>query len=412
MDRNEATTSLEREGQRMPEVLEVSQDARGAVEVTQLFRTSRIIKIAEASSPVSTSISSTSKLLEALQSTSANSYHTENPLIIDISSDSQEDVTQHANIVFHPFSSNIFGEISQKHLRLLNIIDDGSYGRVYRAVYGDKYCAVKHFVKSRSEKGFDAKLKDLQKELLILKKLSHPNIIKVHGFSSRHHLIIMELMECGNLEEAIHGKIIEYGEYDIIRWSFHCISALFYLHEQHIVHADLKPKNLLLSQNYEILKICDFGSAGKMHQQRQSTLGTVPYIAPEVLEATYSLRPSCDIFSFGMILFEMIAQEKPFAKMENANEILWRIAGGERPSTKILEKKASHHILDLLNKCWIHRAKHRVKTSDAYKAIKNHFLDNTESNTQIRLLQQPKSLSKSIVDNDNDLSAKKLAADL
>lgn len=45
MDRNEATTSLEREGQRMPEVLEVSQDARGAVEVTQLFRTSRIIKI-------------------------------------------------------------------------------------------------------------------------------------------------------------------------------------------------------------------------------------------------------------------------------------------------------------------------------------------------------------------------------
>lgn len=67
MDRNEATTSLEREGQRMPEVLEVSQDARGAVEVTQLFRTSRIIKIAEASSPVSTSISSTSKLLEALQ---------------------------------------------------------------------------------------------------------------------------------------------------------------------------------------------------------------------------------------------------------------------------------------------------------------------------------------------------------
>lgn len=66
----------------------------------------------------------TSANLSQFQSTSANSYHTENPLIIDISSDSQEDVTQHANIVFHPFSSNIFGEISQKHLRLLNIIDE------------------------------------------------------------------------------------------------------------------------------------------------------------------------------------------------------------------------------------------------------------------------------------------------
>ncbi|CAK84231.1 unnamed protein product (macronuclear) [Paramecium tetraurelia] len=165
----------------------------------------------------------------------------------------------------------------------------------------------------------------IQRELEILSRLDHPNIIRVFEEYEdlNHFYFVMEYCRGGELLQQIikHGAQTERMTQIIMRQLF---SAVGYLHERGIIHRDLKPENLMLANadgDFDI-RIIDFGLSKreqvikKPQQQRskcrhQTKVGTPIYVAPEVLKGVYS--ETCDEWSLGCIMYVLLFGEPPFS---------------------------------------------------------------------------------------------------
>lgn len=158
-----------------------------------------------------------------------------------------------------------------------------------------------------------------EKEIAILKKLTHKNVVQVHECFSN------VLWDKTNttvfaIEYANQGELIEYLMYtskfedDLARWFFVSLTeGVEYCHEQHIVHRDLKHDNCLLGDDF-VLKITDFGFATLYTDELMKTaIGTAQYAAPEVLRGK-KYTDAVDIFSMGVMLFIALAGSQPWKK--------------------------------------------------------------------------------------------------
>jgi len=158
-----------------------------------------------------------------------------------------------------------------------------------------------------------------EKEIDILKKLNHKNIVKVYDCFS-NVLWEGEKTTVFAIEYANQGELIEYLMYtskfedDLARWFFNSLTeGIEYCHSEKIIHRDLKHDNCLLGDDF-VLKITDFGFAtyyeGKM---MKTPIGTAQYAAPEILKGK-EYTESVDIFSMGVMLFIALAGSQPFRK--------------------------------------------------------------------------------------------------
>jgi len=158
-----------------------------------------------------------------------------------------------------------------------------------------------------------------EREINILKKLSHKNVVKVYDCFSN------VLWDTTNttvfaIEYANQGELIEYLMYtskfedDLARWFFVSLTeGVEYCHGQHIVHRDLKHDNCLLGHDF-VLKITDFGFATHYTDALMKTaIGTAQYAAPEVLRGK-KYTDAVDIFSMGVMLFIALAGSQPWKK--------------------------------------------------------------------------------------------------
>ena len=152
----------------------------------------------------------------------------------------------------------------------------------------------------------------LVQEFQILASLRHPNIISVldYGFTqNRSPYFTMEYLDnAKTLIEATRGKPVEYKAHLIVQ----TLTALVYLHRHNIVHRDLKPDNILVVDN--TVKLLDFGLAiAKKHfsPEEDKVAGTVAYMAPELFGG-HSATFASDLFSVGIIAYEILAEQHPF----------------------------------------------------------------------------------------------------
>lgn len=124
-----------------------------------------------------------------------------------------------------------------------------------------------------------------------------------------------------------------------------------YLHDmtpKPMIHRDLKPPNLLLVKCGTVLKICDFGTVTDKSTRMTNNKGSAAWMAPEVFEgSTYTEK--CDVFSWGIILWEVIAREQPFRSIENSYAIMWRVHQGTRPPPI---EDCPRPISQLMTSCW------------------------------------------------------------
>ncbi|KAJ8599922.1 hypothetical protein CTAYLR_002865 [Chrysophaeum taylorii] len=190
----------------------------------------------------------------------------------------------------------------------------GSYATVWLASRGDQVVALKAISRDR----LNAKLaENLESEMRILREFAHPNLVGLVEISKhpQYIYIALEYMRGGDLQKFIRreGRL---GEGTARRFMGHLASGLEFLWSKNLIHRDLKPQNLLLTEasTTATLKIADFGFARRLETAAlaETLCGSPLYMAPEILSfKRYDAK--ADLWSVGAILFEMLVGSPPFA---------------------------------------------------------------------------------------------------
>ncbi|EEB09831.1 mitogen-activated protein kinase ERK-A, putative [Pediculus humanus corporis] len=171
----------------------------------------------------------------------------------------------------------------------------------------------------------------LTKEANILRSLDHENIIGFRGYLKSEDGRNCLAMEVGGeslgdlLEKRFENDLGPFPPDIIIKVAYSIAKALNYLHnEKNILHGDIKPYNVVIKNNFEDIKLCDFGVSIKLNDENitEKYVGTPIYSAPECIKGDKkTITEKSDIFSFGLILWEMIALFPPHTEdLINKNE--------------------------------------------------------------------------------------------
>lgn len=196
------------------------------------------------------------------------------------------------------------------------LIGQGGMAHVYRArdrVLG-RPVAIKIL---RPEYASDENLlARFQREARAAAALLHPNIVSVYdvGQDGDRHYIVMEYMPGPTLKEVIRQRAPLPVE-QALKVAEQVCAALEYAHRHGVIHRDIKPQNILFSEDEEVVKVADFGIA-KSRLDPEITaerlaLGTVKYISPEQARGV-EVVPQSDLYSLGVVLYEMLTGEQPF----------------------------------------------------------------------------------------------------
>jgi mitogen-activated protein kinase kinase kinase 7 len=123
---------------------------------------------------------------------------------------------------------------------------------------------------------------------------------------------------------------------------------------------------MLLTNDFITLKLCDFGTAAELRTSMTNNRGSAAWMAPEVFRGR-KYDEKCDVFSFGIFLWELISRRTPFEDWDsNAYAILWQVSEGRRPADI---KDCPKPLMDLIKSCWADRPRERPNVECIMNAI-------------------------------------------
>jgi serine/threonine protein kinase len=204
---------------------------------------------------------------------------------------------------------------------LIGLVGQGGMGAVYRARQPglDRYVAIKILPPDASSD--PAFAQRFTREARALAQLSHPNIVAVHdvGQSGGLYYLVMEFVDGVNLRQAMQAGQI--GPAQAIKIVQQICDALQYAHDEGVVHRDIKPENILIDKKGR-LKIADFGLAKLLGREgadvnltaTDQVMGTLRYMAPEQMQASNKVDHRADIYSLGVVFYELLTNEVPMGR--------------------------------------------------------------------------------------------------
>ncbi|KAF9131463.1 hypothetical protein BGW39_001776 [Mortierella sp. 14UC] len=272
----------------------------------------------------------------------------------------------------------------QSLLAIENLIGTGAYGAVYKARWGGQPVAAKSFFHSQS----DLYEKAIQKETSVLQRLRHRHIIQFYRAHEQdgHIFLIMDLAEKGSLASVINTK--SGGGKDLLldwptktRLAHEMARGLEYIHQEGVLHRDLKSANVLLTRHMEV-KLADFGLA----QVRQSMstgasisyssaglVGTLRWMAPELLLDKPKYSSKSDMYALGMVMWEMAANcTTPFKDQPNNVVVLALVQDGRR---EVLPHDTPAQYRELVEQCWHQNPACRPDASESALMVHDELTD-------------------------------------
>ena len=225
--------------------------------------------------------------------------------------------------------------------RVLNRMGSGGTASVLRAtdIALNREVALKILLENETTN------EDLTRRFLeegkILASLRHPNVVMVYSLGVDERLkfpfLVMEMVHGATLED--HLEDFRRNPLLLFREMITILEAIHFCHQKKIVHLDLKPSNLMIDQNGQI-KIIDFGIAMPIHNQKGSpfALGTAYYMAPEQFEFDRTFSPETDIYSLGIILWELLTGKVPFAEPAGTSDPFEALEHAHRKLTPPFEE--------------------------------------------------------------------------
>ena len=234
--------------------------------------------------------------------------------------------------------------IPWKDLEILEKLGEGTFGTVHACSFKATPCAVKQLREDRESSA--ALLADMLQEHDTMMGLRHPNVVLMLGIATDNVQrvgIVLELLEI-SLLELLHSTA-EYREYRTWRASLLSIASdvakgVAYLHFNNVLHRNLKPGNVLLSDSW-VAKVADFGSSAKgkpgSAAEGEGIHGTPPYMAPEVARGEAHSK-ALDVWSFGCLLVHMATLRPPYyaLKCKTAMDIVRVVQRGDVSPVQVL----------------------------------------------------------------------------
>ncbi|KAF0983328.1 hypothetical protein FDP41_010393 [Naegleria fowleri] len=244
-------------------------------------------------------------------------------------------------------------------LKIEKKIGEGASGSVYKAKYNMMDVAVKTIIRK------DDTHQDFEKEVMLLVKLRHPNIICFYGIciSESQLCIVVELCQNGSLEQMIKemkkGKIKKKFK-DKLKILIGVANGMKYLHglqPHYLIHRDLKPANIILDQSYTP-KVCDFGLSRVVSMNTQTNsftgnVGTMLYMSPELIleedsetnKLTRENATKIDVYSYAIIMYELFFEETPYWNEDNEKINFFQHCNSDQKKVKafnLLYQVANH----------------------------------------------------------------------
>ncbi|GKV23586.1 hypothetical protein SLEP1_g33295 [Rubroshorea leprosula] len=257
----------------------------------------------------------------------------------------------------HNFTYNELEEATNKFDSAMEL-GDGGFGTVYYGTLQDgRPVAVKRLYENNYKR-----VEQFWNEVGILAQVRHRHLVLLYGYTSRHYrelLLVYEYISNGTVADHLHG---ERAKPSSLPWLIHLkiaietASALTYLHASDIIHRDVKTNNILLDENFSV-KVADFGIS-RFFPKLVTHVSTAPqgtpgYVDPEYHEC-YQLTDKSDVFSFGVVLIELISSKPAVDITRQRHEI--------NLSNMAINKIQNRALHELVDPTLGYESDHKVKT--------------------------------------------------
>ncbi|CAN1276307.1 Serine/threonine-protein kinase STY46 [Linum perenne] len=239
-------------------------------------------------------------------------------------------------------------EIDLKQLKFDNMVASGAYGDLYKGTYCSQEVAIKVL---KSERINTDMQKEFAQEVYIMRKVRHKNVVQFIGACTKPPslCIVTEFMSGGSVYDYLHKHKGVFKLPSVLKVAIDISKGMNYLHQNNIIHRDLKAANILMDEN-EVVKVADFGVARVQAQSGVMTAetGTYRWMAPEVIEhKPYDHK--ADVFSFAIVLWELLTGKLPYEYLTPLQAAVGVVQKGLRPT---IPKHTNPKLTELLEKCW------------------------------------------------------------
>jgi serine/threonine-protein kinase len=221
-------------------------------------------------------------------------------------------------------------------------LGSGAMGAVYRAKYVKTGAFVAIKVMAPGVGAGEQAMARFEREAAILKQLKHPNIVRLFATGRFHGqpFYAMEYIEGESLDHSMARRGRLTWE-EVVKLGIALCDALQHAHDKGIIHRDLKPSNLMVLRD-DTIKLTDFGIAKDLDMtgltSAHCTVGTAAYMSPEQCKGERDLTHKSDLYSLGVVLYELVTGRKPFSAETPMDMFLQHVQGKfERPSRVVLD---------------------------------------------------------------------------
>ncbi|XP_017628018.1 serine/threonine-protein kinase STY17-like isoform X4 [Gossypium arboreum] len=257
-------------------------------------------------------------------------------------------------------------EIDARQLKIENRIASGSYADLYRGTYCSQEVAIKVL---KPEQITREMLREFSQEVYIMRKIRHKNVVQLIGACTRspNLCIVTEFMARGSIYDYLHKQRGVFKLPSLLKVALDVSKGMNYLHQNNIIHRDLKTANLLMDEN-QVVKVADFGVARVQSQSGVMTAetGTYRWMAPEVIEhKPYDHK--ADVFSFGISLWEILTGELPYGLLTPLQAAVAVVQKNLRPT---IPKHTHPRLRELLERCWLQDPSQRPNFSEIIDILK------------------------------------------